>query len=103
MESFLGALESERLCLTHYKISADAERSIAEYVYFYNVEHINQKNGLAPVGIRSKAAQFVVFYNRGLFFVPSMGRLKPCAQIPLSPQLSKSHFRLRFSALFHLD
>ena len=31
-------------------------KSIAEYIYFYNYERINLKDGLTPIEIRSKAA-----------------------------------------------
>ena len=56
MENFFGTLKSECLYLAHYDTRADVELLIAEYVYFYNFERINLKNGLTPFEIRSKAA-----------------------------------------------
>jgi len=56
MENFFGTLKSECLYLAHYDTRADVERLVAEYVYFYNFERINLKNGLTPFEIRSKAA-----------------------------------------------
>ena len=56
MENFFGTLKSECLYLAHYDTRADVEQLVAEYVYFYNFERINLKNGLTPFEIRSKAA-----------------------------------------------
>ena len=56
MENFFGTLKSECLYLAHYDTRADVEQVVAEYVYFYNFERINLKNGLTPFEIRSKAA-----------------------------------------------
>jgi len=56
MENFFGTLKAECLYLAHYDTRADVERLVAEYVYFYNFERINLKNGLTPFEIRSKAA-----------------------------------------------
>ena len=55
MENFFGTLKSECLYLAHYDTRADVEQLVAEYVYFYNFERINLKNGLTPFEIRSKA------------------------------------------------
>ena len=56
MENFFGTLKAECLYRTHYATRADVERLVAEYVYFYNFERINLKDGLTPFEIRSKAA-----------------------------------------------
>ena len=65
-ESPKGALERTKGCksvsssvlsyLAHYETRVDLEQLVAEYVYFYNFERINLKNGLTPFEIRSKAA-----------------------------------------------
>ena len=39
-----------------FTTKSEVEQLVAEYVYFYNYERINLKNGLTPDEIRSKAA-----------------------------------------------
>ena len=56
MENFFGTLKSECLYRTHYTTRTDVEQLVAEYVFFYNFERINLKDGLTPFEIRSKAA-----------------------------------------------
>ena len=56
MENFFGILKCECLYRTHYFTKAEVEQLVGEYVYFYNYERINLKDGLTPVEIRSKAA-----------------------------------------------
>ena len=56
MENFFGTLKTECLYRTHFTTREEAERLIAEHVYFYNNERINLKNGLTPNEIRSNAA-----------------------------------------------
>lgn len=56
MENFFGTFKCE--CLNRVKIADRImlEQLVAEYIYFYNYERINLKNGLTPYEIRSKAA-----------------------------------------------
>ena len=56
MENFFGTLKTECLYRAHFTTKAEVEQLVAEYVYFYNYERINLKNGLTPDEIRSKAA-----------------------------------------------
>lgn len=56
MENFFGTLKCECLYRAHYSTKAEVEQLVGEYVYFYNYERINLKDGLSPVEIRSKAA-----------------------------------------------
>ena len=56
MENFFGTLKTECLYRAHFTTREEAERLVAEYVFFYNNERINLKNGLTPNEIRSKAA-----------------------------------------------
>ena len=56
MENFFGTLKCECLYRAHYSTKAEVEQLVVEYVYFYNYERINLKDGLTPVEIRSKAA-----------------------------------------------
>ena len=56
MENFFGTLKAECLYRAYFHTRADVEQLVAEYVYFYNFERINLKNGLTPFEIRSKAA-----------------------------------------------
>ena len=56
MENFFGTLKCECLYRAHYSTKAEVEQLVGEYVYFYNYERINLKDGLTPVEIRSKAA-----------------------------------------------
>ena len=55
MENLFGVLKAE--CLNRRKFLTRRELSeiVAEYVYFYNYERINLKDGLTPYEIRSKA------------------------------------------------
>jgi transposase InsO family protein len=55
MENFFGTLKAECLYRASYASRADVEQLVAEYVYFYNYERINLKDGLTPFEIRSKA------------------------------------------------
>lgn len=55
MENFFGTLKTECLYRSHFSNRQELEQIVAEYVYFYNYERINLKNGLTPVEIRSKA------------------------------------------------
>jgi transposase InsO family protein len=56
MENFFGTLKTECLYRTTFSDRKMVEDAVAEYVYFYNFERINLKNGLTPFEIRSKAA-----------------------------------------------
>ena len=56
MENFFGTLKTECLYRASFSTRAEVEQLVAEYVYFYNFERINLKNGLTPDEIRSKAA-----------------------------------------------
>ena len=56
MENFFGTLKCECLYRAHYSTKAEVQQLITEYIYFYNYERINLKDGLTPVEIRSKAA-----------------------------------------------
>ena len=56
MENFFGTLKTECLYRAHFTTREEAERLVAEYVFIYNNERINLKNGLTPNEIRSKAA-----------------------------------------------
>ena len=56
MENFFGILKSECLYRAHDTTRSEVEELITQYVYFYNFECINLKNGLTPYEIRSKAA-----------------------------------------------
>ena len=56
MENFFGTLKTECLYRTSFSDRKMVEDAVAEYVYFYNFERINLKNGLTPFEIRSKAA-----------------------------------------------
>ena len=40
----------------YFTTRAEVEQLVAEYVDFYNFEHITLKRGLIPVEIRSKTA-----------------------------------------------
>ena len=55
MENFFGTLKTECLYRAHFTTRKELEQLIAEYVYFYNNERIDLKNGLTPFEIRSKA------------------------------------------------
>ncbi len=56
MENFFGTLKTECLYRSHFSTKLEVDQLVAEYVYFYNYERINLKNGLTPDEIRSKAA-----------------------------------------------
>lgn len=56
MENFFGTLKTECLYRMKFSCRAEVEHAIAEYVFFYNFERINLKNGLTPAEIRSEAA-----------------------------------------------
>ena len=56
MENFFGTLKTECLYRMRFTTKSEVEQLVAEYVYFYNYERINLKNGLTPDEIRSKAA-----------------------------------------------
>jgi len=56
MENFFGTLKTECLYRTNLSSRAELEQAVTEYIYFYNFERINLKNGLTPAEIRSKAA-----------------------------------------------
>lgn len=56
MENFFGNLKSECLYRMKFSNRAEVEQAVAEYVYFYNFERINLKDGLTPYQIRSKTA-----------------------------------------------
>ena len=55
MENFFGTLKTECLYRAHFTTRSELEQLIAEYIYFYNNERIDLKNGLTPFEIRSKA------------------------------------------------
>lgn len=55
MENFFGTLKTVCLYHAHFSSRSDVEQIVAEYVDFYNFERISLKNGLTPVGFRSKA------------------------------------------------
>ena len=50
---FLSSIQFAQLIVPY---QAEVEQLVGEYVYFYNYERINLKDGLSPVEIRSKAA-----------------------------------------------
>lgn len=56
MENFFGTLKTECLYRAHFTTRKEVEELVSEYVYFYNNERINLKEGLTPNEIRSKAA-----------------------------------------------
>ena len=74
MENFFGTLKTECLYRAHFSSRSEVVQLVSEYIHFYNFERISLKNGLTPVEIRSKAAQTILIYNRGLlFFVYCLG------------------------------
>ena len=56
MENLFGTHKTEYLYRAHFTTRKAAEKVVAEYVYLYNDERINLKNGLTPAEIRSKTA-----------------------------------------------
>ena len=50
---FLSSIQFAQLIVPY---QAEVEQLVGEYVYFYNYERINLKDGLSPVETRSKAA-----------------------------------------------
>ena len=55
MENFFGTLKSECLNRMKFTDTIQLEKTVEEYVHFYNYERITMKNGLTPYEIRSKA------------------------------------------------
>ncbi len=57
MESFWGALKSEKYYLSKYDTFEALSSAIDEYIYFYNYERLQKgRNGLSPMEYRAKAA-----------------------------------------------
>ena len=55
-ENFFSILKTECIHRVKLQTYAEARRLIDEYIYFYNFQRIDMKNGLTPFEIRSKAA-----------------------------------------------
>ncbi len=56
MENFLGTLKMECLYRPCCSSRTEVEQLVAEYIHFYNPEHISLKNGLTPLETRGKTA-----------------------------------------------
>lgn len=57
MESFWGALKSERYYLNTYHTYNELKRDVDDYIHFYNYERLQEKlNGLSPMEFRTKTA-----------------------------------------------
>ncbi len=57
MESFWGALKSEKYYLSKYDTFEALSLAIDEYIHFYNYERLQKgRNGLSPMEYRAKAA-----------------------------------------------
>ena len=56
MENFFGTFKTECLYRCNPTTSEQVQQLVDEYIYFYNFQRIDMKNGLTPFEIRSKAA-----------------------------------------------
>ena len=55
MENFFGTFKTECLYRCNPTTSEQVKQLVDEYIYFYNFQRIDMKNGLTPFEIRSKA------------------------------------------------
>lgn len=56
MENFFGTFKTECLYRCNPTTGEQVQQLVDEYIYFYNFQRIDMKNGLTPFEIRSKAA-----------------------------------------------
>lgn len=57
IEAFWGTLKCEKYYLNKYDTYEDLEKSIQEYISFYNTERYQERlNGLSPLEFRAQAA-----------------------------------------------